>query len=281
MPQTVPWAVFSIFAAKLVIISSSGAQPATLYQALSSAPEQERLQRPNSNPEAVSLRPISQSEESGSTRRPLGEDADNRNLAAQQDAEEDALGKAEARLEKQRLEADRQEVLDLSARDREVRAHEQAHAAVGGQYAGAPQYQFKRGPDGVNYAVSGEVAISVSKEATPAETIRKMQIVQRAALAPAEPSPQDRRVAAQASRTMAEAQAELRAQNAEQRETQPSESDAEEVESPSGISSGDADSSSVSSPLQSRQFVQFTQVISGIENAASGLKNGSILENIA
>eukprot|EP01026_Neomeris_dumetosa_P052371 TRINITY_DN46319_c0_g1_i8.p1 TRINITY_DN46319_c0_g1~~TRINITY_DN46319_c0_g1_i8.p1 ORF type:complete len:240 (-),score=28.68 TRINITY_DN46319_c0_g1_i8:18-737(-) len=52
--------------------------------------------------------------------------------------------------EKQQLLRDQREIADLSARDREVRAHEQAHAAVGGLYAGAPTYQYERGPDGVN-----------------------------------------------------------------------------------------------------------------------------------
>src|SRR5690606_18669390 len=49
------------------------------------------------------------------------------------------------------------EVLELSQRDREVRSHELAHAAVGGQYAGSPSYSFTRGPDGRRYAVAGEV----------------------------------------------------------------------------------------------------------------------------
>ena len=39
-------------------------------------------------------------------------------------------------------------VADLQVRDAEVRAHENAHAAVGGQYAGSPTYEFTTGPDG-------------------------------------------------------------------------------------------------------------------------------------
>ena len=50
-------------------------------------------------------------------------------------------------------------IRDLSARDREVRAHEQAHASVGGQYAGAASFTYQRGPNGVSYAVGGEVPI--------------------------------------------------------------------------------------------------------------------------
>ena len=101
------------------------------------------------------------------------------------------------------------EVKILAARDREVRAHEQAHVAAGGQFAGAPVYKFERGPNGVNYAVGGEVSISTSKEADPAATLRKAQIIRRAALAPAEPSPQDRQVAAMATRLEAEARNEI------------------------------------------------------------------------
>src|SRR3990167_5131726 len=100
-----------------------------------------------------------------------------------------------------------QQITELASRDREVRSHEQAHAAVGGSYAGAPTYSFKRGPDGQAYAVGGEVSIDVSPIPNdPAATLRKMEVVQRAALAPAEPSAQDLRVAAQAQVLAAQAQ---------------------------------------------------------------------------
>ena len=89
-----------------------------------------------------------------------------------------------------------------------MRAHEQAHATTGGQYAGSPQYEFQRGPDGQRYAVEGQVSIDISAESTPEQTIRKMQQVRAAALAPAEPSPQDLQVAAEASRLAFEARAE-------------------------------------------------------------------------
>lgn len=106
-----------------------------------------------------------------------------------------------------------QQIAELSRRDREVRAHEQAHSAVGGNYAGGPTYTFKRGPDGRSYAVGGEVSIDVSAIANdPAATLRKMEQVQRAALAPAEPSGQDFRVAAQAQVLAAQARVDLAAQ---------------------------------------------------------------------
>jgi hypothetical protein len=59
--------------------------------------------------------------------------------------------------------------------------------------------------------VGGEVQIDTSKiSGDSAATVRKMRTVQRAALAPADPSPQDRRMAAEASRRAAEAEGELR-----------------------------------------------------------------------
>ena len=104
------------------------------------------------------------------------------------------------------------EIRSLAQRDREVRAHEQAHASVGGAHASAPVYQFKRGPNGVNYAVGGHVNIDVSEvPGDPAATLAKMQQVRRAALAPAEPSPQDRAVAAEATQRAAQARSDLAA----------------------------------------------------------------------
>ena len=50
---------------------------------------------------------------------------------------------------------------------------------------------------------------SLSPENTPEATIRKMQIVKRAALAPKDPSGQDRSVAAQATQAEAQARIEL------------------------------------------------------------------------
>lgn len=119
----------------------------------------------------------------------------------------------ERELEQRRQQEIIQEVRQLAARDREVRAHEQAHAAVGGQYAGAPSYEFTRGPDGISYAVAGEVSIDTSKVPNdPQATIEKAQQIRRAAYAPSEPSVTDRRVAAEATQLEAKARAEIRQQ---------------------------------------------------------------------
>ena len=115
-------------------------------------------------------------------------------------------------------EEEEQMVRDLAARDREVRAHEQAHASVGGQYAGAPTYSYQSGPDGKQYAIGGEVSIDISPiKGDPKATINKMQVVIAAALAPAEPSGQDRKVASLAQSMQAQAYGELMSQRAEER----------------------------------------------------------------
>ncbi|WP_445395853.1 putative metalloprotease CJM1_0395 family protein [Zobellella sp. An-6] len=103
-----------------------------------------------------------------------------------------------------------QQLQELQQRDREVRIHEQLHASVGGQYAGAPSYEFETGPDGKQYAVGGEVQIDIAPiPGDPRATIDKMQQVKAAALAPAEPSQADKAAAARADQHIREAQAEL------------------------------------------------------------------------
>lgn len=130
----------------------------------------------------------------------------------QDDAEQEKQQAAEevSEQEELQLEQELQQIKELKARDTEVRMHEQAHAAVGGQYAGSPSYEYQRGPDGTNYAVGGEVPIDVGViNGDPQATIDKMQTVRAAALAPAEPSGADRAIAADATQKIAAAQAEL------------------------------------------------------------------------
>jgi len=106
-----------------------------------------------------------------------------------------------------------EQVTKLRSRDREVRNHEQAHAAAGGSLAGAPNLDYTTGPDGKRYATSGEVSIDSSPvTGDPQATINKLRQVQSAALAPANPSSQDRKVAAQASSGIQQAQVELNLQ---------------------------------------------------------------------
>ena len=131
---------------------------------------------------------------------------------AEQDAQKATLEKQQQQQERQQ----QQEIRDLVRRDREVRQHEQAHAAAGGVHAGTPQYELTKGSNGVSYATGGHVKIDVSDVPGDAQaTLEKMQTVQRAALAPAQPSAQDRAVAAEAVAKATEARAELRNEKAE------------------------------------------------------------------
>lgn len=113
-------------------------------------------------------------------------------------------------------EAERREVRELRDRDQEVRAHEQAHKNVAGPLAGPISYDTTTGPDGRQYAVGGSVDIDASPENDPEDTIAKMDIVIRAALAPAQPSSEDYAVARRAQQQRTQAQQELIQQQQEE-----------------------------------------------------------------
>ena len=124
-------------------------------------------------------------------------------------------GDSRERVDSEREEVELKQIQELAARDHEVRAHEQAHAAAAGQYGGSPTYQYVRGPDGVSYAVGGSVDIDTSPvPGNPEATLRKAEQLQRAANAPADPSGQDRQVAAEVARMAEQARAEIREQSA-------------------------------------------------------------------
>ncbi len=116
---------------------------------------------------------------------------------------------------------EQQAVLQLKQRDQQVKAHERAHMAAGaGLVQGGANYQYERGPDGRMYAVGGEVRIDTSAENDPDQTIRKMEQVKRAAMAPADPSSTDRAVAARASQIAMQARIEKTRQQQEAAEVQ-------------------------------------------------------------
>lgn len=114
-------------------------------------------------------------------------------------------------------EAEQRQVAELKERDREVRAHEMAHVAAGaGLVTRGASYTYQTGPDGQSYAIGGEVGIDTSPGRTPEETLAKAERIRAAALAPAEPSGQDRQVAAQASRMAVDARLEIARREFEQ-----------------------------------------------------------------
>lgn len=112
---------------------------------------------------------------------------------------------------------EQQQVQQLKHIDRQVRAHEQAHLAVGADLVrGGPTFSYTSGPDNKLYAVAGEVSIDTTPARTPEETIPKAQHIRATALAPADPSSADRSVAAQATRMEGEARIELVVQKREE-----------------------------------------------------------------
>lgn len=124
-------------------------------------------------------------------------------------------------MDKAQLDTQEQKIVEaLAARDREVRSHERAHQSAGGALTGAVSYAYQRGPDGNLYAVGGEVGVQI-----PAPTgdhqrdIEMAQQVISAALAPAQPSAQDRSVAQAAQQVVNEARAAMLADDGDGSET--------------------------------------------------------------
>ncbi|MCP3900437.1 MAG: SprA-related family protein [Desulfobacteraceae bacterium] len=102
-------------------------------------------------------------------------------------------------------------IAELEKVDQAVKRHEMAHMVAGGRFilSGA-NYSYKTGPDGKQYAVAGEVSIDTSPiPGDPQATIDKMQQIRNAALAPVDPSAQDRKVASRAMTISTKATSEL------------------------------------------------------------------------
>lgn len=182
-------------------------------------------------PRVITLRPVGQPNEPGRTEQPGRIDQARQ---AEQTSRTDAIRRSEparagtayqtntdgdsvtlgSKLD-QLTDDERREVEKLKARDTEVRTHEQAHvSAAGSLFRGGPYYQTRKGPDGRDYAVAGKVNIDTSPGKTPEETIAKARLIRQAAMAPAEPSGTDRRVASKASAMEATARKELAEQQA-------------------------------------------------------------------
>lgn len=163
------------------------------------------------------------------------------------------------------LSREAEDIRQLQMRDQEVRTHEAAHAAAGGAYAGSPSYTFERGPDGQSYAVGGEVSIDLSPiSGDPVATLQKAQQVRAAALAPAEPSGQDMKVAQRAQTMAAEARVDLANVKAEElKETDQESSALGSTEEPEG------EISAISKPENS-------EPIASVSNSSPGFARLSI-----
>jgi hypothetical protein len=152
----------------------------------------------------------------GSTRSAFSAGALSKGEEGKKGQSTDAQGTGAKSTDELAMDPERRAQLEkLRARDQEVRAHEAAHQAAAGGLAGAASFQYERGPDGKPYAVGGEVSIQASSVPNdPRATLAKAQRIQRAALAPADPSSQDRAVAGAAQAMATRAQGEI-AKNAQ------------------------------------------------------------------
>jgi len=110
-------------------------------------------------------------------------------------------------------------IQELRRIEQKVIAHEMAHKTVAGRYAGAVHYTYTKGPDGKLYITGGEVSLDISEEAEPEETVKKMEIIEAAALAPADPSSQDIRVAQTAAIKRMQAEIEASRKKEEEKST--------------------------------------------------------------
>ena len=113
---------------------------------------------------------------------------------------------------------ERQQVQKLKRIDREVRSHYRAHQNAAPDLTGPASFTTVRRPDGMLYAVGGEVFIDTGEAATPQATIQKLKKVIMAALAPLDPSSQNRKVAAQARGEIAESRNKIQEEKAEEKE---------------------------------------------------------------
>lgn len=133
--------------------------------------------------------------------------------------QDDNAEKTDAEMTKQeklQLPEVRQEIRQLQLTEQEVIKHEQAHKSVGGSVTGPVSYTYTDGPDDQRYIDGGEVSINAKEGSTPEETLSILERVRAAALAPADPSPQDLRVAASAASRMQQVRSEIAQQNYEE-----------------------------------------------------------------
>lgn len=101
------------------------------------------------------------------------------------------------------------QIAELEQTQREVIAHEAAHMAAGGQFAGGASYTYTIGPDGKQYITGGEVPISTPATSDPEEALANALQVMRAATAPGMPSGPDMAVAASAAQMAAQARIDM------------------------------------------------------------------------
>ena len=195
-----------------------------------SAPQERRFDSSGNEPEGTGFR--SEDEESGlQSRTESGETTASEELTPEQ----------------------QRQIQQLQIRDQQVKDHEAAHmAASGGLLINPASFTYQAGPDGQRYAIGGEVTIDVSPvSGNPEATIRKAQQIQAAALAPADPSVQDRAVAASAVQMALAARAEVVQQQEALREGDGAANSNDNNENKSAISSYQSTFSTLQEPPES------------------------------
>lgn len=197
-----------------------------------------------------------------------------------QETAPDAASRTEKKTANGKAELTPEQVAQLTklrARDREVRQHEAAHlAASGGLAVSGASFSYQKGPDGVNYAVGGEVQIDTSSGRTPQESLERARTIQAAALAPAQPSGQDKAVAAAAQKMELQARTEL-AQQATQRKSEKTAQGQEDTTEPDPASPGEKETSTASDKTthDHARAAQAYAAVSAIADLAGGLTPGA------
>ncbi len=204
-----------------VITQPSAINPSLAEQKV--AGEKDRVKTPGQLNEQIDFAKLEKNASQAKEKINGQEENSNSDQNQQQTANQSTREESTTEESNQESAAEQKIIEQLKARDAEVRIHEQAHATVGGTYTGSPSYSYETGPDGKRYIVDGEVSVDLSRVPNdPRATIVKMRKVHDAALAPAEPSAQDRKVAQKASSIILQSQAELREQHTGVSEAKPS-----------------------------------------------------------
>lgn len=97
----------------------------------------------------------------------------------------------------------------LQQAEKSVRVHEQAHKAVSVDVTSGIMYTHTTSPDNERYITGGEVSITAGTSSKEEEILQILENVRDAALAPADPSPQDLRIAASTNAQIQQIQSKL------------------------------------------------------------------------
>ncbi|MDE7173416.1 MAG: hypothetical protein K2N70_03610, partial [Helicobacter sp.] len=195
-----------------VLARSQGAESAAALRTSGAQQEQLAAAQTQATAPAQATANVAQPAESAaiSAIAPLSEQDEKDNLGNANTDSKDAKNDPTAVVGKDGEELSDEEkriVNELASIDTKVHEHENAHlAAAGGLAQGGADYTYTEGPDGKLYATAGEVSIDTSSTGDAQKDVQKAQQIQAAAMAPADPSPQDYRVAADAAMMQMEAQ---------------------------------------------------------------------------